>query len=114
MFSEELVRFIVEVITVGGGAAAIAYLAFTYFGKKWLDGKYLTGQEEKKLEYIKKSADLTIAYGAKAAFVIAGRGVGPATAFRILSKANITEEELLKNILHEERLYIQNKKFWTD
>ncbi|MDD5417143.1 MAG: DEAD/DEAH box helicase, partial [Candidatus Aenigmarchaeota archaeon] len=81
--------------------------------KKWLKGAELTKQEEDKLEYIKKSADLVINYGSKAAFVLAGRGVGPATAFRILAKANLTEEELLKNILHEERLYIQNKKFWT-
>jgi len=82
--------------------------------KKWLKGIDLTEQEDKKLEYIKKSAELSINYGAKAAFVLAGRGVGPQTAFRILGKANLTEDELLKNILHEERLYIQNKKFWTD
>lgn len=82
--------------------------------KKWLKGKELTDHEEKKLEYIKKSADLAIAYGAKATFVIAGRGVGPSTAFRILSKPNLTEEELLKNILKAEREYVANKKYWTD
>ncbi len=82
--------------------------------KKWLKGKPLTQAEGKKLEHVKKSADLAINYGAKAAFVLAGRGVGPTTAFRILAKANLTEEELLKNILNEERNYIANKKYWTD
>ncbi|MBU4124105.1 MAG: hypothetical protein KKI14_01415, partial [Nanoarchaeota archaeon] len=82
--------------------------------KKWLATSDMTPEEEKKLEYVKKSAELAISYGTQAAFVLAGRGVGPQTAFRILAKANLTEDELLKNILKAERDYVANKRFWTD
>jgi hypothetical protein len=40
MISDEISRFILEVITVGGGATAIAYGAFMWFGKRWLEEKF--------------------------------------------------------------------------
>lgn len=80
--------------------------------KKKLAGKELTEDEKKKYERVRLSADLVIDCGIKAILVLAGRGVGPQTAIRILGKPNLTEEELLKNILKEERAFIANKKFW--
>ena len=35
-----ILRFVLDVIIAGGGGAAIAYLIFTYLGKKWIDGKF--------------------------------------------------------------------------
>jgi ATP-dependent Lhr-like helicase len=80
--------------------------------KKWLKGKELTDDEKEKLETIKKSADLCIVYGKLACIVLAGRGIGPATAFRILSKPRKDEDDLLKYILEAERQFIKNKRFW--
>jgi ATP-dependent Lhr-like helicase len=80
--------------------------------KKWLKGKDLTPEEREKLGFIKKSADLCIVYGKLACIVMAGRGIGPQTAFRILSKPRRKEEDLFKYILDAERAFIKNKKFW--
>ncbi|MBN2203097.1 MAG: DEAD/DEAH box helicase [Candidatus Aenigmarchaeota archaeon] len=80
--------------------------------KKWLSNKPLNEEEKTRLDTIKKSADLCIVYGKLACIVLAGRGVGPSTAFRILSKRRDSEEEILKNILEAERQFIKNKRFW--
>jgi len=80
--------------------------------KKWLSGKELTIEEEEKLKHIKRSADMTINYGKKAVVAMAGRGVGPQTASRILSRMHKNEDEFFKDILKAEREFIKNKKFW--
>jgi len=80
--------------------------------KKWLKGIELTEEEKVKLEFIKKSADLSIVYGKDTAIVLAGRGIGPQTATRILSKPRKDEDDLFKYILEAERDFIKNKKYW--
>jgi len=80
--------------------------------KKWLKGIELTDEEKEKLEFIKKSADLAIVYDKYAAIVLAGRGIGPQTAIRILSKPRKNEDDLFKYILEAEREFIKNKKYW--
>ena len=51
MFSDDIQRFVIEVITVGGGAAAIAYGIFVWLGKKWLEGKFAERLEAFKHEH---------------------------------------------------------------
>jgi len=80
--------------------------------KKWLKGLELSDEEKEKLEFIKKSADLAIVYDKDAALALAGRGVGPQTATRILSKPRRNEDDLFKYILEAEREFIKNKKYW--
>jgi ATP-dependent Lhr-like helicase len=80
--------------------------------KKWLKGVELTDEEKIKLEFIKKSADLVIDYGKDAAIVLAGRGIGPQTAIRVLYKPRRNEDDLFKHILEAEREFIKNKKYW--
>ena len=81
--------------------------------KKWLKGVELTDEEKVKLDFIKKSADLIIDYGKDAAIVLAGRGIGPQTAIRVLYKPKRNEDDLFKHILEAEREWIKNKRFWT-
>jgi ATP-dependent Lhr-like helicase len=80
--------------------------------KKWLQGKSLTDIEAKKLEKIRQSADLVIVYGKKACIVLAGRGVGPRTATRILAKMHADEESLLKDIYKAEKQFLKPRRFW--
>lgn len=40
MLPDGIVDFFINVIAVGGGSAAIAYVIFMYWGKKWLDDKF--------------------------------------------------------------------------
>lgn len=35
-----VVQFIVKIIAYGGGGAAVAYVIFTFLGKKWIEGKF--------------------------------------------------------------------------
>lgn len=82
--------------------------------KKRLKGKPLSEDEQKKLERIKRSADMVIVYGKKAIIALAGRGVGPQTAARVLARMHRTEDEFYKDILNAEREFIRTKKFWSD
>jgi len=37
--SQEIFEFIGQIIAIGGGAAAIAYAVFIFFGKKWIEDR---------------------------------------------------------------------------
>ncbi len=81
--------------------------------KKRLAGKDLTTEEQNKLERIKRSADLTIVYGKNACVALAGRGVGPQTASRILARMHRNEDSFYKDILAAEKQFIKTKKYWN-
>ena len=79
--------------------------------KKNLERKKLTQQEKKWLNMTLDSGSLVITYGTDAARALAGRGVGVATAKRILSKQS-KGDDLLRDILEAERQYAKNRRFW--
>lgn len=59
-----------------------------------------------------KSASLIQNYGKKAAIALAGRGIGPTTAARILSRRHGSDNGLLVAILRAEREYLRTRMFW--
>lgn len=69
------------------------------------------GEENEKR--MMKSASLVAYYGKKAIFIMAGHGIGPDTASRILSTQK-DGNELLKEILEKEVTYARTKRFWHD
>ncbi len=69
-------------------------------------------ESKKTLKEIKDSGDLILSYGKKAIIVLAGIGIGPRTAKRILVKDRKNEEDLFKDILEAERVYARTKMFW--
>lgn len=81
---------------------------------KRLKGVELSGDELKKLMRIRHSADVMIVYGKKGAMALAGRGVGPQTAARILAKMPKTGNELYRAILKAEKEFLRTHKFWSD
>ena len=72
----------------------------------------LTNDEEKKWQTAWKNASLTQTYGRRAAIAMAGRGIGPTTAVRILRKSHKTEEAFYMDILAAERTYLRTRMFW--
>lgn len=71
------------------------------------------GEEQRKeLKRIYKNANLVMAYGKRAVLTLVGRGVGPDTAARILSRVHTEEDEFLRDILAAEITYARTKKFW--
>jgi ATP-dependent Lhr-like helicase len=79
---------------------------------KKLKKKELTKEELREFQNIRRSADLVLVYGKKAVLTLAGRGIGPQTAARILSMLQPTKEKLLKDILEAEKEFIRTKKYW--
>ncbi|MEM5804933.1 MAG: DEAD/DEAH box helicase [Candidatus Aenigmatarchaeota archaeon] len=80
--------------------------------QKYLRNIELNSGEREKLKRIKETAELFLNYGKKAAIVLAGRGVGPSTAKKILAKYHETEEDLIKDILESERKFLKTRKYW--
>lgn len=81
--------------------------------KKKIRNLGITKEEEKQFERVRKTADLFLTYGKKAAYCLAGRGIGPETTIRILSKFHRNEEELFKSILEAERNYLKTRRYWS-
>ncbi len=79
--------------------------------KKSLENKKFTQQEKKWLNMTLDSASLVITYGPEAAKVMAGRGIGVATAKRVLSK-QLKGDDLLHEVLDAERHYAKTRRFW--
>ncbi|MEM3341582.1 MAG: helicase-related protein, partial [Thermoplasmata archaeon] len=72
----------------------------------------LNSDEKKAVERMYLSADLVRQYGPKALLVLAGRGIGPSTAARILSMYYQDETQLLKAVLSAEIQYAKTRNFW--
>jgi ATP-dependent Lhr-like helicase len=99
------------------GARLIAPLKYQWVGatkiiKKAIRKSPLTAEEKERHERIRQRADLFLTYRKKACISLAGRGVGPQTAKRILAKYHKTEDDLFRDILEAERLFIKTKKYW--
>ena len=68
--------------------------------------------ERKDMMRISRNANLVNENGGKAVLILAGRGIGPGAASRILNRTHIDEDDLLRDILASEVLYAKNKRFW--
>ena len=80
--------------------------------KKRAKKKPLTEDEQKELQTVRRSADLVMVYGKKAAEVLAGHGIGPQTASRILAMMHTNKENFYKDILNAEKIFAKNKIYW--
>jgi len=81
--------------------------------KKSLKEKPLSEEDKKKIERMENAADLVLTYGTKVVTALAGRGVGPDTAIRIMAKQREKEEDFLKDILEAERSFARTKRYWS-
>ncbi|MCS7104688.1 MAG: DEAD/DEAH box helicase [Thermofilaceae archaeon] len=98
------------------GSKAIAVL--NYWGndalkvlKKWRKGGKLSKEETDIVKNAQKSAILLMSYGRKALLCLAGRGIGPTVASKILS-ASKSEEELVRDIAKAEVNYLRTREYW--
>lgn len=73
----------------------------------------LSTQEKKDLQRVSRCANLVNEHGGKrASIVLAGRGIGPDVASRILRSMYVDEDDFLRAIMNAEILYAKNKRFW--
>ena len=68
--------------------------------------------ERKRYENMKNRAELFMYFRNKAVKALAGKGVGPTTAKRILGKYHKNEESLFRDVLEAEKLFAKNKRYW--
>jgi ATP-dependent Lhr-like helicase len=75
-------------------------------------GKKHRSEEEKAIEArLMKNANLVLSHGKKAVVALAGRGVGPEGAVRIL--ATLTDgDAFYREILKAERNFVRTHRFW--
>jgi ATP-dependent Lhr-like helicase len=85
---------------------------FTKIVQKKVAGKALSKQEQKEYTSRALTASLVAQYGKVALIVLAGRGIGPQTASRIL-KPSLTERvDVLRAIAKAEIEYARTRPFW--
>ena len=74
--------------------------------------KEAKGAQRTELKRMMKNAELVREFGSKALMTLAGRGVGPDAAARILRGFHPDEDALLRDILAAEIEYARTKRFW--
>jgi len=80
--------------------------------KKKKKGTKLSPDEDHAWRQASLSASLVQNKGKQAIIVMSGRGVGPATAARILRKIHHKEADLYVDVLKAEREYARTRLFW--
>lgn len=80
--------------------------------KKGLRKIKMDDLEKKRYDNMKNRAELFMYFRSKAVKALAGKGVGPVTAKRILGKYHKNDDGLYRDILDAEKLFAKNKRFW--
>jgi len=86
--------------------------AIQRLAKARMKKKPLNEVDMHEFQTARRSADLCIVYGKKAVIALAGHGVGPETAARILARLHPTQEAFYKDILEAERVFARTKQYW--
>ncbi len=81
--------------------------------KKFSKGKKLKSDEKKVINKLRSVADLILEYGKRAIIALAGVGVGPTNATRILSRMHESERDFIKDIIEAEKVFAQTKQWWA-
>jgi ATP-dependent Lhr-like helicase len=95
-----------------GGRMVAALRPYNKEDAKLLSKKALKEEEEAEVRRMYKNASLVSKHGRRALLCLAGRGVGPDTAARVLSGYHENEDEFLREILSAEITYARTKRFW--
>jgi ATP-dependent Lhr-like helicase len=95
-----------------GGHMVAALHGYNKENAKLLGKKKLSEEEKREIRRMFKNANLVNEKGRKALLALAGRGVGPDAAARILSGFYDNEDEFLRDILSAEINYARTKRFW--
>jgi ATP-dependent Lhr-like helicase len=72
----------------------------------------LSKEEKKEIDRAGLSSVLVEAYGKKAVIALAGRGIGPQTASRILARKYNSEYEFYKALWNAEKEFARTRAFW--
>jgi ATP-dependent Lhr-like helicase len=82
--------------------------------KRRISGQKLTEEELEQLTRARRTADLVLSHGKKALIAFQVRGVGPETAFRILSKMHPSEDDFYMDLLKAKIQFLRTRPYWED
>jgi len=82
--------------------------------RRRLDREQLTEDEMKELTHARRVADLVLSYGKSAIIALQVRGVGPETAFRILGKMHVSEDEFYVDLLKAKIQFLKTRQYWDN
>jgi len=82
--------------------------------KRRLKGKELAPEELEQLTHARRTADLVLSHGKKALVAFQVRGVGPETAFRILSKMHPNEDDFYMDLLKAKIQFLKTRPYWNE
>ncbi|PSQ57280.1 helicase [Halobacteriales archaeon SW_7_71_33] len=69
-------------------------------------------EQEKRTRRVYRNASLVQAHGKRAVVALAGRGVGPDTAARIINRHREDDIDFYRDVLAAEREYARTRSFW--
>ena len=72
----------------------------------------MNAQEKRDRMRLSRNANLVNEHGKRAVIALAGRGIGPDAASRILRSIHVDEDDFYRDIMNAEILYAKNKRFW--
>ena len=102
-------------LSCGSGLLALSTWSTDYVFralKKKLGARPLEEAEREALTRARRSADLVLSYGRRAALALCVYGIGPQTASRILAKMHDDEKTFYKDLLEAKLKFITTRPFW--
>jgi len=82
--------------------------------KRRLSGEELAPEELDQLTEARRTADLVLSHGKRALTAFQVRGVGPETAFRILSRMHPKEDDFYMDLLKAKIQFLRTRPYWED
>ena len=77
-------------------------------------GEQLLPEEMGTVTNGRKTADMVLSYGHKALEALAVHGVGPVTAYQVLSKMHATDKGFYSDLLKAKIQYMRTRQYWDD
>ena len=77
-------------------------------------GEQILPEERDTITNGRKTADMVLSYGHKALEALAVHGVGPVTAYQVLSRMHATDKDFYADLLKAKIQYMRTRQYWDD
>jgi ATP-dependent Lhr-like helicase len=77
-------------------------------------GEKLIPEETDIITNSRKTADMVLSYGRKAIEALSVYGIGPVTAYQVLSRMHIREKDFYSDLLKAKIQYMRTRQYWDE
>jgi ATP-dependent Lhr-like helicase len=103
------------------GSGLLAYLrrdfnapSFQALYNRLRNGESLVPEENDIVTNGRKTADMVLSYGRRAIEALAVHGVGPVTAYQVLSRMHNDDKTFYQDLLRAKIQYMRTRQYWDD